>query len=197
MYESLAFNCLFLSPQSLSSNEQGAIFRPKIIIYSSYPCCLGIYTHDLLEIRKKNKKTTLLGGRPLLATVCSAGGALSEPMHNTRSFSTLRSRLRLREMKARRSALIWMWLSSRLRFPTRFTVAPRCISTSQVLLISLVQNLFTFRQVQGQVPHLAPQYGYSIPYNESEHGGQINPAPPTVVCWGHYIAAVCSMALIE
>lgn len=39
-------------------------------------------------------------------------------------------------------------------------------------------NLFTFRQVQGQVPHLAPLYGYSIPYNESEHGGQINPHPP-------------------
>lgn len=29
----------------------------KIIIYSSYACCLGIYTHDLLEIRKKNKKS--------------------------------------------------------------------------------------------------------------------------------------------
>lgn len=49
MSESLAFNCLFLSAQSLSSNEQGAI-SSQIIIYSSHACCLGIYTHDLLEI---------------------------------------------------------------------------------------------------------------------------------------------------
>lgn len=55
MCESLAFNCLFLSVQSLSSNEQGAI-SSKIIIYSSYACCLGIYTHDLLEVRKNEKK---------------------------------------------------------------------------------------------------------------------------------------------
>lgn len=52
-------------------------------------------------------------------------------------------------------------------------------------------NLFTFRQVQGQVPHLAPQYGYSIPYNESEHGGQINPAPPPLWCAEDTISPLC------
>lgn len=78
----------------------------KIIIYSSYACCLGIYTHDLLEIRKKNKNKHRLVERRRIALYWPPCVPPAVRCQSSRSFSTLRSRLRLREMKARRSALI-------------------------------------------------------------------------------------------
>lgn len=145
------------------------------------------FTHMIcLKEEKKKQKITSLGGetpyRPLLATVCSAGGALSELTHNTRSFSTLRSRLRLRGNESSALAVDLNVAPFKAAFPDAFFFlyggAAMHLRFSSAFFISLVQTFSLSARFKGRFPNLAPQYGYSIPYNESEHGGQINPAPP-------------------